>query len=57
MTAVRDILIGIVIGLIFLLVGGAVFWLLASGSEAGREKCEEQAERSHGRITCIVTVE
>ncbi|WP_407566678.1 hypothetical protein [Streptomyces sp. 184] len=53
----RDILVGIVIGLIFLLVGGAVFWLLASSSEADREECEEQAERSNGRITCIVTVE
>ena len=57
MAAVKDILIGIVIGLVFLLVGGAVFWLLASSSEADREECEEQAERSHGRVTCIVTVD
>ncbi len=57
MAAVKDILIGIVIGLIFLLVGGAVFWLLASSSEANREQCEEQAERSNGRVTCIVTVD
>lgn len=57
MTRVKDILIGIVIGLIFLLVGGAVFWLLASSSEKNREECEQQAERSNGRVTCIVTVE
>lgn len=57
MTGVKDILIGIVIGLIMLTVVGAVFWLLASSSDADREKCEEQAERSHGRVTCIVTVE
>ncbi|WP_164715894.1 hypothetical protein [Streptomyces sp. WAC 06738] len=53
----KDILIGIVIGLIFLVVGGAVFWLLASSSEENREECEQQAERSNGRVTCIVTVE
>ncbi|WBB64797.1 hypothetical protein O7599_11735 [Streptomyces sp. WMMC500] len=53
----KDILIGILIGLFFLVVGGAVFWLLASSSDADREECERQAERSHGRVTCIVTVE
>ncbi|MEO3767935.1 hypothetical protein [Streptomyces sp. B5E4] len=53
----KEILIGILIGLIFLIVGGAFFWLLASSSDANREECEEQAERSHGRVTCIVTVE
>ncbi|MEO3845257.1 MULTISPECIES: hypothetical protein [unclassified Streptomyces] len=53
----KDILIGIVIGLILLIAGGAVFWLLASGSEENREECEQQAERSNGRVTCIVTVE
>lgn len=57
MSRVKDILVGIVIGFIFLLVGGAVVWLLASSSDANREKCEEQAERSNGQITCIVTVE
>ncbi|GAA1499741.1 hypothetical protein GCM10009802_54010 [Streptomyces synnematoformans] len=54
---VKDILIGIVLGLIFLAVGGAVFWLLAASGDADREECEEHAERSRGRVTCIVTVD
>ncbi|WP_344293141.1 hypothetical protein [Streptomyces synnematoformans] len=53
----KDILIGIVLGLIFLAVGGAVFWLLAASGDADREECEEHAERSRGRVTCIVTVD
>ncbi|MFW6722417.1 hypothetical protein ACHZ98_20080 [Streptomyces sp. MAR4 CNY-716] len=53
----KDILTGIVIGLVFLLAGGAVFWLPAASCEADREQCEEQAGRSHGRVTCIVTVD
>ncbi|MGC9539571.1 hypothetical protein [Streptomyces sp. UG1] len=52
----RDIVVGILFGLVLVVAFFAVLWVLGRSSEINRQQCESQADEYKGRATCIVVV-
>ncbi|MFD8339455.1 hypothetical protein ACFV42_43645 [Streptomyces solisilvae] len=50
----KDLVVGILIGLVLLVAFWAVLWVMALSDEADKEKCRSEADEYGNRTTCIV---
>ncbi|QOV40500.1 hypothetical protein IM697_20105 [Streptomyces ferrugineus] len=52
----KDMVVGIVFGLVLVVAFFAVLWVLGRSGEINRQQCEARADEYKGQATCIVVV-
>ncbi|MBI0298115.1 hypothetical protein JBE04_27515 [Streptomyces sp. PRKS01-29] len=50
----KDLVVGVLVGLVILVALWSVLWVMTLSSEAEREKCESEADSYGAHATCIV---
>ncbi|WP_193776717.1 hypothetical protein [Streptomyces sp. E2N166] len=52
----KDIVVGILVGLVVLATFVAVLWVMSRSTEANEEECRSEAEEYGNQATCIVVI-